>query len=262
MKILTLNCDSCEEEGQVEKLKYLAKTIKEKEYDVICLQEVSQKIKDKIVYKNIKNSNYAYKLCEYLKEINCEYKFIWGFNHIGYDIYEEGVAILTRLKIEDSSEFFIGTSENTNYWKTRKVIRATIENKGEKIDFYSCHLGWWCDVENSFQEQIKTLLENINKRGNRCFLMGDFNNISAIRNQGYDFILNNNIFDTYNLANEKDNGITVVGKIDGWEKNNTEEKRIDFIFTNKKIEIKKSKVIFNGKNKDKISDHYGIEVSI
>ncbi|MGL4687759.1 MAG: endonuclease/exonuclease/phosphatase family protein [Fusobacteriaceae bacterium] len=262
MKLLTLNCDSCNEEMQFEKIKYLAETIKEKEYDVICLQEVSQKIDDFIMYGNIKKSNYAYKLCEYLKKINCEYRFLWSFNHIGYNIYEEGVAILTKLKICNSINFYLGTSTDTSFWKTRKVLKVTLDKKGEKIDFYSCHLGWWNDLENSFQEQIKTLINTVNQSENRSFLMGDFNNISTIINEGYDLILKNNIFDTYNLAVEKDDGITVEGKIDGWSNDGIVGKRIDYIFTNKKVEIKKSEVIFNGKNKEKISDHYGVEVSI
>ena len=44
MKLLTLNCHSWQEDNQIEKIKYLAKIIKEKQYDVIALQEVSQKI--------------------------------------------------------------------------------------------------------------------------------------------------------------------------------------------------------------------------
>ena len=39
-------------------------------------------------------------------------------------------------------------------------------------------------------------------------------------------------FDTYVLAKEVDNGITVKGIIDGWE-NSSKDKRIDYIFTSK-----------------------------
>ena len=44
MKLLTLNCHSWQEENQIEKIKYLAKTINEKDYDVIALQEIRQSI--------------------------------------------------------------------------------------------------------------------------------------------------------------------------------------------------------------------------
>ena len=49
MKLLTLNCHSWQEENQIEKIKYLAKIIKEKQYDVIALQEVSQNIDSNVL---------------------------------------------------------------------------------------------------------------------------------------------------------------------------------------------------------------------
>ena len=59
MKLLTLNCHSWQEENQVEKIKYLASVIKEKQYDVIALQEVSQRIDAKSVDSRIKEDNFA-----------------------------------------------------------------------------------------------------------------------------------------------------------------------------------------------------------
>ena len=42
MKVLTLNCHAWQEENQLQKIKHLAEVIKEKNYDVIALQEVMQ----------------------------------------------------------------------------------------------------------------------------------------------------------------------------------------------------------------------------
>lgn len=44
MKLLTLNCHAWQEENQIEKIQHLAQVIKEKQYDVIALQEVMQLI--------------------------------------------------------------------------------------------------------------------------------------------------------------------------------------------------------------------------
>lgn len=60
MKLLTLNCHSWIEENQLEKMKYLAQVIKEKQYDVIALQEVSQSIEKSIVSGDIKEDNFVY----------------------------------------------------------------------------------------------------------------------------------------------------------------------------------------------------------
>ena len=66
MKLLTLNCHSWQEENQVEKIKYLANVIKEKQYDVIALQEVSQRIDANSVDSKIKEDNFE--IPNYIKE--------------------------------------------------------------------------------------------------------------------------------------------------------------------------------------------------
>ena len=71
-------------------------------------------------------------------------------------------------------------------------------------------------------------------------------------------------YDCYNLAKEKDNGFTVEKVIDGW-KDKLKEKtniRIDHIWCRHKIQVKSSNVIFNGKNRPVVSDHYGVIISI
>lgn len=49
------------------------------------------------------------------------------------------------------------------------------------------------------------------------FIRGDFNNSAYIKGEGYEHLLLKGLLDTYNLAETKDNGVTVKGKIDGWE---------------------------------------------
>ena len=69
------------------------------------------------------------------------------------------------------------------------------------------------------------------------------------------------IIDTYTTAESRDDWITVSGEIAGWE-DQKEKKRLDLILTNTNVNIVSSKVIFNGKNKKIISDHYGVEVVV
>lgn len=259
MKLLTLNCHSWLEKNQLDKIKYLAKIIKEEQYDVIAMQEVSQSIKSKIIYSDIKEDNFVYLLNEELKKLNEDnYKFIWDFSHIGYDIYEEGLAILTKHDIKNYESFYVSNSTRIDFYKTRKIIKADININNEEISFFSCHLGWWNDEHESFKGQANNLIKKINKKS---FVMGDFNNNAFIRNEGYDYLLSKGLIDTYNLAIEKDSGITVEGEIAGWE-GKKEEKRLDIIFTTEKIDVLNSKVIFNNKNKNVISDHYGVEIEI
>lgn len=261
MKLMTLNCHSWQEENQLEKIKYIANVIKENNYDVIALQEVSQLASKDIIYSNIKKDNFALLINKELKKIGInEYEFFWDISHIGYDVYEEGLCLMTKHPIKENRSFYITKCEDMNYWKTRKIIKIKIDYNGKDISFYSCHLGWWHDNEEPFEYQFNTLIRNIEKE-ETSFLMGDFNNSATIRNEGYDYMLRKGIIDTYNISKDKDSGVTVKGKIAGWDKNK-EDLRLDIIFVNKEVDILSSNIIFNGENKEVVSDHFGVEVQI
>lgn len=261
MKLLTLNCHSWQEENQLEKIKYLAKVIQEEDYDVIALQEVSQSIQAQSVCENKKEDNFGLVLLAELEALHVrDYDIVWDFAHIGYDIYEEGLAIITKHPIVEQNSFFVSESKNTSYWKTRKIVSATISYKDKNITFYSCHLGWWNDEEETFQGQVDCLMKHVN--GNELsFLMGDFNNNARLQGEGYDYLMQKGLYDTYKLAMKKDEGTTVQGEIAGWDENK-QNLRIDLILSNKPKTVISSKVIFNGVNRNVISDHFGVEVQL
>ncbi|WP_338778970.1 endonuclease/exonuclease/phosphatase family protein [Metabacillus sp. FJAT-52054] len=261
MKLLTLNCHAWIEENQMEKIRTLAKTIAEKDYDVIALQEVNQSINEETAFGLVKKDNYAVVLLDELDKLGVHgYELHWGQSHIGYDIYEEGSAMLSKFPIRETHSFLITNSTDTAYWKTRRIVGITVEAEGELISFYSCHLGWWDDAEEPFKEQAVSLLRQVHKE-HRFFLMGDFNNNAHIEGEGYDYLKSQGLLDTYELAEEKDSGITVPGKIAGWEENEN-PLRIDLILTNQPLRVMRSAVIFNGVNKAVVSDHFGVEIEI
>ncbi|AQX53117.1 endonuclease/exonuclease/phosphatase family protein [Priestia flexa] len=261
MKLLTLNCHSWQEENQLDKISCLASVIKEKDYDVIALQEVSQHMEAPYVNKHIKSDNYGYVLLQELKKLGVhDYELVWDMAHIGYEVYEEGLAILTKHPVVEEHSFFISRTSDVNDWKTRRVVGATISYNDELLSFYSCHLGWWEDDKEPFKDQFDSLWTSI-KKDHPFFLLGDFNNNAFIRNEGYDYMKKHPLYDTYDLALEKDEGITVQGKIAGWDENK-EKLRIDLILTSDPYKIAKSHVIFNGTNKPVVSDHFGVEVAL
>ncbi|MCM3668332.1 endonuclease/exonuclease/phosphatase family protein [Mesobacillus maritimus] len=261
MKLLTLNCHSWLEENQLNKIRILAEAIKEQSYDVIALQEVSQKLNPENIDGELKHDNFVLFLLEELKQIGVTgYEFVWECAHIGFDIYEEGVALLTKHPVEKTYSFFVTKSSDITNWKARRIVGAKIRYQGKLVRFYSCHLGWWHDEQESYEHQVDSLFSKINEES-PFFLMGDFNNDANTRHEGYDYLLSKGVFDAYHLANTKDDGATVVGEIKGWD-DNKEDLRIDLILTSTDVEVKSSKVIFNGKHKPVISDHYGIEVEV
>ncbi|AJD92451.1 endonuclease [Jeotgalibacillus malaysiensis] len=260
MKLLTLNCHSWQEDQQLEKLDILAKTITERDYDVIALQEVSQ-LTDAPAEGTYKKGHFGLELLKRLSSFGRkDDRMHWSFCHYGYDIYEEGVALLSRLPVTEMDSFFITKSIDPDHWKTRAVPRITVDAGNRLIDFYSCHLGWWSDDEEPYIDQVERLIEKQHP-DRLSFYMGDFNNHAGLKKEGYDLLLSKGLKDTYTLAETKDSGTTVFGEIAGWE-GNAQPLRIDYIFASEPVKVKSSKVIFNGEHHPVVSDHFGVEVEI
>lgn len=278
MKLMTINTHSLVEENYEEKLQYFVDYLKRNEFDVVAMQEVNQHsqqpqviIEDEYCIKAsddiiIREDNHILNVVKRLKEKNKDYYWTWVPIKLGYGIYDEGIGLISKEKPVDVVSFYISKSSDYNNWKVRKVIGIKIKANNKYRWYFSIHLGWYNDEDEPFIYQFEKLeekLSSICKKDEEIYLMGDFNNPADVKDEGYDKILNSNWYDTYNLARTKDSGITVSGLIDGWkEHKNLTQMRIDFIFTNKKIDVKSSKTIFTGKEEKVISDHFGVEIDI
>ncbi len=261
MKLLTLNVHAWQEENQMGKLEMLARDIASERYDVIALQEVMQSIEAPLVKDNIKKDNYALVLLELLKKLGVEdYDFVWDMAHYGYVTYEEGLAIISRHPITSHESFFVSNLEDMHNWKTRKIVKASMSYEGQDIQFFSGHFGWWEDDVEPFKSQFDRLMQYIPEEG-LSFLMGDLNNDANVRGEGFDYVKEKGFYDTYELALEKDDGLTIIGSIAGWD-NNEAGRRIDYILSSKPVDVQQSSVRFNGKETPVVSDHAGVAVTI
>lgn len=274
MKLLTCNTHSIVEKDYEKKLTYFANWLDKNEYDIVALQEVNQTqnkeridpaelnmyvpSSDEIV---IKNDNHLLRVVGILESKGKDYYWTWTPIKLGYGKYDEGIGIISKYKPKEVREFYLTKDKSYTNWKVRKAIGIKVEIDGKDRWFFSVHTGWWNDSEESFKEQLRRLNKELNFIDDEIYLLGDFNNPSQIRAEGYDEILNSGWYDTYKLAEEKDSGITVSGLIDGWkEHKNLVEMRIDFIFKNNNRKIKRSKVVFNGRVGEIVSDHFGVEI--
>ena len=219
------------------------------------MQEVNQTKNSEIVYgyKDIKKDNHALKIYKKLKN----YHFSWLKIKSGYEIFEEGLAVFSKKPIINMCELLLSNTDEFDNWKKRMAQIVKIED----VIISNVHMGWWNDLEEPFFNQFKKLNSYLSPINSAIFIMGDFNSPADERDTGYDMILYHGWYDTYALANKKDAGNTITNKIAGWE-NNGDSKRIDYIFTNKKLNVKSSKVIFDGNNEKIISDHNGVIIEI
>ncbi|MGV3010794.1 endonuclease/exonuclease/phosphatase family protein [Streptococcus thoraltensis] len=268
MKLLTLNTHSWREEDMEIKFQGLLSTILENDYDVICLQEVNQLIEARevedclhyqplMVNPPIHEDNYALKLVTALKEEGADYHWSWVYNHIGYDCFHEGVAILSKTPIEVLDILASETVDPTDY-HTRRALLARTKIAGQEISMVSLHLSWW---EKGFEVEWLKLSQALASEKNPLILMGDFNNPTG--NEGYQQVINSslNLKDSHMAAEQSFGDHTILADVDGWEGNDLALK-VDHAFVDKSFEVKSSKVIFDGKNSPVVSDHFGLEIEI
>lgn len=262
MKLLTLNAHAWREENSDKKIAYLAKTIIEKDYDIIALQEVNQMTDAPFIEgSSLRTNNYMVVLLEEIqKQGGPYYHSYWASAKTLKEYYEEGLCILSKQPFIEKRVFTVSQGAEENSPKKRRIVSITLEQAGELIDIYSCHFGWWHDEIEPFKPQWEALSRHL-REDRLSLLLGDFNNNANLREEGYDYLISQGIYDTYTMAKEKDHGATVQGEIAGWQGNKV-DLRIDLILATKKVETLSSKVIFNGENKEVISDHYGVEAEM
>lgn len=301
MKLITLNTHSLEETDYESKLHTFAEVLCREQPDIIALQEVNQtrsadpadpRELERCGYVPctdvstlsqsatslspvIRCDNHAYRAARLCAQMGLNYHWTWTGAKIGYDKYDEGLAVFSRLPISGTEQFYITGTQDYANWKTRKILGVSISTNHGSEYFYSVHMGWWNDAEEPFQAQWQRICRTLPSHANGpVWLMGDFNSPAQVRGQGRDLIRNSGWLDSYELAANKDSGITVGQVIDGWrESENTgggespsmespssesPGMRIDYIWTSRRIPILSSRVIFNGSHEPVVSDHYGI----
>lgn len=279
MKLLTLNTHSLAEPEYERKLQIFAHMVETEKPDIIALQEVNQTVTS-VPAEDVKDcgyvpcagyegpvreDNHGLRLAGILRSAGVSYQWTWAPAKLGYDIYEEGLALFSLKPIEAAEEFFISKSRSFSNWKTRKAVG--IQAGGQW--FYSVHMGWWGDQEEPFACHWDRFQEQIEGRrgdGKPVWVMGDFNSPCDREGEGYDYVRNSGWHDTYELAREKDEGITVGHVIDGWRQEEGRQKekpagmRIDYIWCSGKAEVSRSQVVCNDGNYPVVSDHYGVMV--
>lgn len=283
MKLLTLNTHSLEEPGYVEKTEKFIERIVKEQPDIVALQEVNQsqneaELQDVMLdgYTRcggfelpVRADNHAAYVVKELRKRGIYYDWTWISAKTGYGKYDEGMALLSRKPIARVQQFLISKTDDYENWKTRRTLG--IQPEGSSDWFFTIHMGWWNDEEEPFADQWKCIQEALKdpEYGEGIiWLMGDFNSQADVRGEGYDLVLKSGWKDTYLLAEEKDDGITVAEEIDGWREEDgrsgstKNEKRLDYIFCNTPADVCSSNVICNGKNAPVVSDHYGVMITV
>ncbi|MBM7636880.1 endonuclease/exonuclease/phosphatase family protein [Streptococcus saliviloxodontae] len=268
MKCLTLNTHSWMEDHFQEKYDALLRQLLEGTYDLICLQEInqlmtSQEVSNPLNYQAlacnpaIHEDNFALKLVKDLAEAGLNYYWSWAYNHIGYDKYHEGVALLSLTPIVPR-DILVSDVDDERDYHTRRLLSVETVLGNSRACFTSLHLSWW---DKGFQGEWQKLETALSTVDCPLVLMGDFNNPTD--QEGYQAVLSSplNLKDSHKIAKEVSGDFTITADIDGWE-GNSHQLKVDHAFVSQGVSVKSSKVIFDGKETPVVSDHFGLEIVI
>lgn len=269
MKLLTLNAHSLQGEDPRRNLERFAQAALELRPDLIALQEVNQlrsaapmDAAGREGYVHIpgiplRRGNYAAEAARLLRAAGVPCRWTWLPVKLGYGRFDEGLAFLSlSAPIEETDVLLLSARDDYQDWRTRKALGVRL---GGGTDwFYAVHLGWWGD-EDPFAAQWARLEAGTAERRARgaVWLLGDFNAPAHVRGQGYDLAVSSGWRDTYQLAGERDGGVTVQGPIDGWP-GQADGLRIDYIWRSQDIPVARSQVVLNGTRGPVVSDHFGV----
>ena len=274
MRFLTLNTHSWCEIHQIAKIRTLAKFIIEQQVDVIALQEVNQLtstpvVKEPLSYRGgagvpVREDNYALLLVQALNEMGATYEWTLTETHIGWDRYDECVAILSRLPIRGIKP--INMSPGYGYHQVqRRAAQATlIETETGTFWCATTHMSWWdFDGEPLFAQEYAHLSQELAEcaRTAPVLLGGDFNSAAHLPDEGYAFVTSTGLIDTRTIAKHTKGENTVHREIAGWE-GSSDAKRIDFVFTDRLVDVASHTVVFRDNSPEAISDHSGLLLEI
>ena len=272
MKLLTLNTHSLVGEDSARRGAALADALVEEAPDLIALQEVNQTRTASPVKKlpsgyvscgaeiPLRSDNYALFLARRLASAELFYHWCWLPVKVGYDRFDEGLAVLSRFPIDTPCVIPLSRVDSYADWRTRKALLL----HGTDTDNWFCnlHTGWWGDAEEPFEEQFERLLAAL-PLNHTVFLMGDTNNPAELRGEGYDRMICAGFYDSFRLACQRYGEATVHAEADGWRGRAVGRDlfRVDQIFCNRRISVPLYRTVFDGRDLPVVSDHFGVMIT-
>ncbi len=238
---------------------HIAKFILQNDVDFVTFQEAGQLQCENVCEKefgiDIKPSNYLRVLKNILSEYGAKYNYAWDFSHYGFNIWEEGLGILTKNKIVDFESRYVSKEIDPKVFRSRKIIRIRTEADGKTLDVYSVHFNW---PELGFKGEFENVLKWIEEREIENFIVaGDFN-VSS-QSQEYGLIRDAMVFgkplvDTWMSLNpSKPNEPTFSGD------SSEPPSRIDYILIPQTFKPLQCEIVFKERIGElRVSDHFGL----
>lgn len=274
MRFLTLNTHGWCEPHQIAKIHELAHFIAEHQVDIVALQEVNQyrfsaQVENPEGYRGaasipVREDNYALVLVRFLAELGAHYEWAFAEAHLGWNRYDECVAVLSRLPIERIEPVVMSPQYGYDRVERRSSLAVQVRAEAGPVWCVSAHMSWWnLQGEPLFEREFTQLSRALAEYAQDApvLLGGDFNSEAQIRGEGYDLVLSSGAVDTRALAEHTEGEFTVHRSISGWE-GHEEAKRIDFVFADRPVRVLSHRVVFRDDSPEAVSDHSGVLVEV
>lgn len=273
MKLLTLNIASGIGYDPEVQLRELTQALSDGHYDMVALQQVNQPVSGQDIPLEeldsyipcqdrvpIKHGNFCFELVKSLQASGQIWYWSWLPAHLGYERFDEGLAILTPHPIRKTQAFYLSDSTDYTNFKTRMALGVQSAFTGNLEWFYNVQFGWWDDDTEPFRPQWDRFMKKIGGLDTPLYVMGSFDAPTDVKGQAYDYLLENPEFlDTFDLAEYKDDGITLEGSEAAWiNPHERGEMRADLILTNQDEAVLDSHTLFKGESYRRISNHFGL----
>ncbi|XMB72915.1 endonuclease/exonuclease/phosphatase family protein [Mycoplasmatota bacterium WC30] len=251
LKLLTLNLHCFAEQNIEQNQKLVAEMIIKYDVDIVFLQEVAQTMNLPIIKDNIKENNYGYMIQQELSGQGYIYNYYYEPIKESFGSNDEGLGIISKKPLKFLSSKYISKTIDYGNWKTRKVLAYELETDSKKIALATTHFGW-SDGYEVFEEQFTLATEDFINI-DLVILAGDFNIVSDSKE--YKYITKNGWNDVFYKNPDFKNTPTFRGDEDTMRR----QVKIDYIMTNKEVELLNQKILFI---EDRVSDHYGVFAEI
>ncbi|MBM4319457.1 MAG: hypothetical protein FJ125_05715 [Deltaproteobacteria bacterium] len=213
--VLTVNLHTYQEQEAAAKLDRVADTIAALRADFVCFQECAQHsgaavMQDPAAFspfagEPIRADNMARLITDRLRAVHgATYRYAWSWAHHGWNVWEEGVAVLTPHPILEQEQRYVSTQRGTGTIDSRKAVylAAQLPDLG-RLHVFSAHTSWGQDQEVQIRNLKAFLAEKAGAAAPLASLLcGDFN--APAGQQGHALLVSpegGRLVDTYLEAN-------------------------------------------------------------
>lgn len=250
-RCVTLNLAGLQGDWFEKREKLVIQELKALKPDIVCLQETT-------IHQGERIYNQAQAICKGI-----------GLHGIAFTPYgnlievishdQGGIAILSRWPFLSVRNLRLPPGHDDPS-DARVALNVTVASPGGELSFITTHLSWRENESEIRLIQLGLALESFapdqaRDSLSRTVLMGDLN---ATENEPVVRLANRRLKDAWRVLNPNQPGYTWTAEKAFSDLHPMPDRRLDYIFCSKDIEVETAEIVVKGKEHENPSDHFGV----